>query len=161
MRHLPCCRRPPPLRWRRSQNFHRRPRLRATATRWSGHRCRCGSARSIYRRHRELPHEARCLDEGWPRSVPPRHDHLTLVARMERSAIRGRNRREIPGLRGACHRAALRADPVASSGLRTALKSSAENRIKNPCGSAAVTFGRQHRNTTESPVIPNRGMNPA
>jgi len=36
---------------------------------------------------------------------------------MERSEIRGR-RRVIPGLRGACHRAALRADPLAPSGLR-------------------------------------------
>jgi hypothetical protein len=41
-----------------------------------------------------------------------------IVARMERSEIRGR-RRVIPGLRGACHRAALRADPLAPSGLRS------------------------------------------
>src|SRR5712675_2364755 len=36
---------------------------------------------------------------------------------MERSAIRGRHRVS-PGFRGACHRAALRADPLAPSGVR-------------------------------------------
>jgi hypothetical protein len=36
----------------------------------------------------------------------------------ERSDIRGRRHTFIPGFRGACHRAALRADPLAPSGLR-------------------------------------------
>jgi len=40
-----------------------------------------------------------------------------IVARMERSEIRD-SRDPGPGLRGACHRAALRADPLASSGLQ-------------------------------------------
>jgi len=40
------------------------------------------------------------------------------VARMELRDIRGVPRRGRPGFRGACHRAALRADPVAPSGLR-------------------------------------------
>src|ERR1700737_4693004 len=38
-------------------------------------------------------------------------------ARMERSEIRGRRRVLFPGFRGACHRAALRADPLALSEL--------------------------------------------
>ncbi|WP_456687040.1 DUF898 family protein, partial [Bradyrhizobium sp. P5_C11_2] len=39
---------------------------------------------------------------------------------MERSAIRDSGRHwRCPGLRGACHRAALRADPLAPSGLRS------------------------------------------
>ena len=42
---------------------------------------------------------------------------LRAVARMERSVIRDRCRVN-PGFRGACHRAALRADPLAPSGLR-------------------------------------------
>ena len=40
-----------------------------------------------------------------------------IVARMERSEIRD-SRDAGPGLRGACHRAALRADPLAPSGLQ-------------------------------------------
>src|SRR5216683_1794522 len=40
-----------------------------------------------------------------------------IVARMERSEIRD-SRDTGPGLRGACHRAALRADPLAPSGLQ-------------------------------------------
>src|SRR5258707_13981363 len=40
-----------------------------------------------------------------------------IVARMERSEIRD-SRDAGHGLRGACHRAALRADPLAPSGLQ-------------------------------------------
>jgi hypothetical protein len=43
-----------------------------------------------------------------------RDDELRAVARVERSETRG----GVPGLRGACHRAALRADPLAPSGLQ-------------------------------------------
>src|SRR5882757_8090290 len=44
-----------------------------------------------------------------------------IVARMERSEIRD-SRDPGPGLRGACHRAALRADPLAPSGLQPLLQ---------------------------------------
>src|SRR6266481_627795 len=50
---------------------------------------------------------------------------------MERSEIRGR-RRVIPGLRGACHRAALRADPLAPSGLRHSASCRLEPRPHSP-----------------------------
>jgi hypothetical protein len=58
-------------------------------------------------------HATNCL-------APTRWRAMTLaniVARMERSEIRD-SRDPGPGLRGACHRAALRADPLAPSGLQ-------------------------------------------
>ena len=51
----------------------------------------------------------------------PSHYIPAGVARMERSEIRD-SRDAGPGLRGACHRAALRADPLAPSGLQPLLQ---------------------------------------
>ncbi len=47
-------------------------------------------------------------------------DECALLAHRVDTAMRHRRcaRRARPGFRGACHRAALRADPLASSGLR-------------------------------------------
>jgi hypothetical protein len=59
------------------------------------------------------------------RSRPSARRAASFVARMERSVIRvvaGRDDR--PAFRGACHRAALRADPLAPCGLRAELVTS-------------------------------------
>src|SRR5260370_38947162 len=51
---------------------------------------------------------------------------------MERSEIRVGAENFIPGLRGACHRAALRADPLAPSGLRHSASCRLEPRPHSP-----------------------------